>query len=116
MARLDAAEQRRYAEAIQQNRGRLRNDDQLIHDSSRSVGRRIGDHRVELAVAVLAETVEQLLRGLDGDERQVIQLSLQGYSTQEIARQLNRAERSVRRLRERVRLQLERLRSDSCPA
>jgi RNA polymerase sigma-70 factor (ECF subfamily) len=36
-------------------------------------------------------------------------MSLQGYSTQEISERLGRAERSVRRLRERVRLQLERL-------
>jgi RNA polymerase sigma-70 factor (ECF subfamily) len=57
--------------------------------------------------AVLAETVEGLLRGLDGDERAVVELSLQGFSTQEISERLGRATRSVRRLRERVRLQLE---------
>jgi RNA polymerase sigma-70 factor (ECF subfamily) len=62
--------------------------------------------------AVLAETVEQLLRGLDKDERSILEMSLQGYSTQEISDQLGRAERSVRRLRERVRLQLERLQAD----
>jgi RNA polymerase sigma-70 factor, ECF subfamily len=59
--------------------------------------------------AVLAETVELLLRGLDKDERGIFELSLQGYSTQEISEQLGRAERSVRRLRERVRKQLERM-------
>src|SRR5262249_23630444 len=59
--------------------------------------------------AVLAETVAQVLRGLDADERSIIELSLQGYSTSEISEQLGRAERSVRRLRERVRKQLERL-------
>jgi RNA polymerase sigma-70 factor (ECF subfamily) len=58
--------------------------------------------------AVLAETVEGLFRGLEGDERAVVELSLQGYSTQEISERLGRAERSVRRLRERVRRQLER--------
>jgi RNA polymerase sigma-70 factor, ECF subfamily len=62
--------------------------------------------------AVLAETVEHVLRGLDDDERSIFELSLQGFSTQEICTQLGRAERSVRRLRERVRLQLERLRAD----
>jgi RNA polymerase sigma-70 factor (ECF subfamily) len=62
--------------------------------------------------AVLAETVEHLLSGLDGDERPIIELSLQGYSTQEISAQLGRAARSVRRLRERVRKQLERLQAD----
>jgi RNA polymerase sigma factor (sigma-70 family) len=58
--------------------------------------------------AVLAETVERLLRGLDEIERPIVELSLQGYSTQEISERLGRAERSVRRLRERVRRQLER--------
>ena len=46
---------------------------------------------------------------LDADERPIAELSLQGHSTAEISAQLGRAERSVRRLRERVRLQLERL-------
>jgi RNA polymerase sigma-70 factor (ECF subfamily) len=59
--------------------------------------------------AVLAETVEQVLRSLDADERSIIELSLQGYTTSEISEQLGRAERSVRRLRERVRKQLERI-------
>jgi RNA polymerase sigma factor (sigma-70 family) len=57
---------------------------------------------------LLAETVDEVLRNVDADERQVIELSLQGYSTQEISEQLGRAERSVRRLRERVRRHLER--------
>ena len=56
---------------------------------------------------VLAETVENLLSGLRGIERTIIELSLQGYSTQEISEQIGRAERTVRRLRERVRKQLE---------
>lgn len=58
---------------------------------------------------VLAETVEQVLREVGAEERQVIELSLQGYSTQEISEQLSRAERSVRRLRERVRKYLQQL-------
>ena len=59
--------------------------------------------------AVLAETVERVLEGLDEDERPIVELSLQGYSTQEISDQLGRAERTVRRLRERVRKHLERM-------
>jgi RNA polymerase sigma-70 factor (ECF subfamily) len=64
---------------------------------------------------ILAETVETLLGSLDEDERPIIELSLQGYSTQEISTQLGRAERSVRRLRERVRKQLERMRQADSP-
>ena len=56
---------------------------------------------------VLAETVEDLLRHLQGDERKIVELSLQGYSTQEISEQIGRAERSVRRVREQVRKALE---------
>lgn len=56
---------------------------------------------------VLAETVEELLRSLNGDERTIVEMSLQGYSTQEISEQMGRAERSVRRLRERVRKHLQ---------
>jgi RNA polymerase sigma-70 factor (ECF subfamily) len=58
--------------------------------------------------AVLAETVEQLLRGLAEDERPVVELSLQGYTTAEISARLGRPERSVRRLRERLKKELER--------
>jgi RNA polymerase sigma-70 factor (ECF subfamily) len=63
--------------------------------------------RPEEAV-VLAETVELLLRGLDEDERPILEMSLQGYTTQEISERLGRPERSVRRLRERVKKQLQR--------
>jgi RNA polymerase sigma factor (sigma-70 family) len=59
--------------------------------------------------AVLTETVEALLRDLDEDERPILELSLQGHSATEISEKLGRAERSVRRLRERVRKRLERM-------
>jgi RNA polymerase sigma-70 factor (ECF subfamily) len=59
--------------------------------------------------AMLEETVEQVLAGLDADERPVVELSLQGYSTQEVSQELDCPERTVRRLRERVRHRLERM-------
>jgi RNA polymerase sigma-70 factor, ECF subfamily len=88
------------------------------HDAGcRDAGREVaGDEPWQEAVsreptpdeaAALAETVERLLAGLDGDERPIVELTLQGYATQEISEQLGRAERSVRRLRERVRRRLE---------
>jgi RNA polymerase sigma-70 factor (ECF subfamily) len=64
--------------------------------------------RPEEAV-ILAETVEQLFRDLTADERPVLEMSLQGYTAPEISDRLGRAERSVRRLRERIRKRLERL-------
>ena len=58
---------------------------------------------------MLSETVEELFRSIDDpDERSILELSLQGYSTLEISETTGRAERSVRRLRERIRNHLER--------
>ena len=62
-----------------------------------------------LEAAVLSETVDQLLAGLDQDERPILELSLQGCTTREISEQLGRAERTVRLLREGVRHRLERM-------
>jgi RNA polymerase sigma-70 factor (ECF subfamily) len=63
--------------------------------------------------AVLAETVERLFKVTDDpDERTILELSLQGFTATEISESLGRAERSVRRLRERVRKRLERMRDD----
>ena len=62
-----------------------------------------------LEAAELSETLERLLNGLDEDERPIVELSLQGYSTREISEQLDRPERTVRRLRERVRARLEQM-------
>ena len=63
--------------------------------------------------AVLAETVEALFRAVDDpDERAILELSLQGFTATEISDTLGRAERSVRRLRERIRKRLERMRDD----
>jgi RNA polymerase sigma-70 factor (ECF subfamily) len=59
--------------------------------------------------AILTETVARLLGDLDEDERPIIDMSLQGYTAQEISKHLGRAERSVRRLRERVKKRLERM-------
>jgi RNA polymerase sigma factor (sigma-70 family) len=55
---------------------------------------------------LLAETIAELLSGLSEGEQKIVELTLQGYSTQEISEQLGRAERSVRRIRERVRTHL----------
>ncbi len=59
---------------------------------------------------MLAEMVEELYGELhDADERTILELSLQGYSAAEISETTGRAERSVRRLRERTRKRLERM-------
>jgi RNA polymerase sigma-70 factor (ECF subfamily) len=73
----------------------------------------LGREPTPLEAAVLSETVEQLLAGLDSEERPIVELSLQGYTTREISEQLGRAERTVRRLRESVRHRLERMQGGS---
>jgi RNA polymerase sigma-70 factor (ECF subfamily) len=67
-----------------------------------------GREPTPLEAALLSETVDQLLAGLDEDERPVLEMSLQGYTTQEISEGLGQPERTVRRLRERIRKRLER--------
>ena len=64
--------------------------------------------------AMRAETVEALFRAIDdADERSILELSLQGFTATEISERLGRAERSVRRLRERVRKRLERMQAET---
>src|SRR5262249_48023720 len=58
---------------------------------------------------LLAETVTRLLQGFEGDEQEIVSLTLQQFSTQEISERLGRAERTVGRVRERARKRLERL-------
>jgi RNA polymerase sigma-70 factor (ECF subfamily) len=63
--------------------------------------------------AILMETVEQLMRECSDRERPILELSLQGFTAGEISLQLGRAERSVRRLREQVRLRFESLQAEA---
>jgi len=65
-----------------------------------------------LEAVVLAETVEQMMRGLDADDRAIIEQVLQGFTTSEISDRLGRAERSVRRVREHVKKRLRRVQAD----
>jgi RNA polymerase sigma-70 factor (ECF subfamily) len=58
---------------------------------------------------VLADTVEQLLRDLEEAEQPMLEMSLQGYNCAEIGKRLGMSERTVRRVRERVRKRLERM-------
>jgi RNA polymerase sigma-70 factor, ECF subfamily len=69
----------------------------------------LGREPTPLEAALLNEAVEQLLADLSEDDRPVIELSLQGYTTREISQRLGRVERTVRRVRERVRRRLERM-------
>jgi RNA polymerase sigma-70 factor (ECF subfamily) len=71
-----------------------------------------GHEPTPIEAAVLGETVQQLFADLDDEERPILEMSLQGYSTREISERIGRAERTVRLLREGVRHRLERMQQD----
>jgi RNA polymerase sigma factor (sigma-70 family) len=60
--------------------------------------------------AVLAELLEQTMRGLEGYQRQILELSLQGHSVAEISTRVGYTQRTVQRILQRVRSDLERQR------
>ncbi len=62
---------------------------------------------------MLAETVEELLRGLEAFDREILILQLQGCTIPEISTQVTRAERTVRRAIERIRKRLRRLQTET---
>jgi RNA polymerase sigma-70 factor (ECF subfamily) len=68
-----------------------------------------GREPTPLEAAELTETVERLFAAMSEEDRPVLELSLQGYSTREISERLGRAERTVRLLREGLRKRLERM-------
>jgi RNA polymerase sigma factor (sigma-70 family) len=59
--------------------------------------------------AMLSETVEELLRDLDVDDRPIVEHILQGYTAEETAARLDCSERTVRRVRGRAKQCLKRL-------
>jgi RNA polymerase sigma-70 factor (ECF subfamily) len=64
--------------------------------------------------AMLAETVELLLRDLKEREREIVSLALQGYTAVEISAQLNRPRRTVYNLLERIKKRLRAGSEDGC--
>jgi RNA polymerase sigma-70 factor (ECF subfamily) len=77
--------------------------------SSPPVGWRMFDREpTPLEAAVFAEILERLQQTFDPEDQSIVALYLQGRSVQEISHQLQRAERTVRRVCQRVRKRLER--------
>jgi RNA polymerase sigma factor (sigma-70 family) len=75
-------------------------------DSARSWQAVASDPTPEEA-AMLTETVERLLHGLEGRERQIVTLALQGAAVAEIATEVGRTRRTVQRVLARVKEQLQ---------
>jgi RNA polymerase sigma-70 factor (ECF subfamily) len=78
-------------------------------DSAAGFGEAIDREPTPLEATILAETVEEMMRGLKPDERQIIELSLQEYTIREISARLGRAERTVQRVRDHIKKRLQRL-------
>jgi RNA polymerase sigma-70 factor, ECF subfamily len=57
--------------------------------------------------AILSETIKQLFGGLEVDDRPIVEQILMGYTAEEVAKQLDCSERTVRRVRQRAKRRLE---------
>jgi RNA polymerase sigma factor (sigma-70 family) len=75
-------------------------------ESTRDVGAR-DDEPTPSEAAMLTETVERLMRSLEGRHREILALSLQGYPPPDISGRLGCTERTVYRVLERVKQWLE---------
>jgi RNA polymerase sigma factor (sigma-70 family) len=81
-------------------------------DDSDASWEAMSDDPTPAEALILAETVEDLMRNLDDRERQMLCLTLQGYTVREISAQVGRTERTVHRLLSQVRKRLERMRKE----
>jgi RNA polymerase sigma-70 factor (ECF subfamily) len=63
-------------------------------------------------IAILTETVEQMLSGLNERDRQIVTLRLQGYTVNAISAEVGYTERTVRRVLDHVKKWLQRRQSD----
>ena len=71
------------------------------------------DEPTPAEAAMLTDTLERLMRCLDGQQREILTLSLQGYAPAEISGRLGCTERTVYRVLERVKQWLEAMRYES---
>jgi RNA polymerase sigma-70 factor (ECF subfamily) len=79
---------------------------------SASLWQALADEPSPSEVLMLTELVETLLRELPERDRAVVELGLQGNSAVEISTQLDRPERSIYRVLQRVRTRLEQMQSE----
>jgi RNA polymerase sigma-70 factor (ECF subfamily) len=85
-------------------------------DAADGLSEAIDREPTPLEAAVLGETVEQMMGGLEDIDRTIIELCLDGYSPWEISAQLHVSERRVVRLRGRIKKRLERMQADEVNA
>src|SRR5206468_2996644 len=83
-------------------------EDQSSADSGTS-----SDEPTPSEAAMLTETVEQLMNGLEGRHREILALSLQGHSVPEISLKVGCTERTAYRALKRVKEMLQEMRADA---
>jgi RNA polymerase sigma factor (sigma-70 family) len=75
-------------------------------------GPRVTGEPSPLEAVALADELEQLMGGLDGVQRRILELRLQGHELEAIAAEAHCGERTVRRVLKEVKQRLERLRGE----
>lgn len=81
-------------------------------DDSHDCWQPIARNPTPVEALVLAETIESLLSGFDEREREIVGLRLQACTECEISKSVGRSERTVRRVLERLRHRVERMREE----
>jgi RNA polymerase sigma-70 factor (ECF subfamily) len=71
-------------------------------DADSSAWEAVARDPTPVEAAILAETVEDLIQGLEGRERDIVTLGLQGCTVAEISAQVGRTRRTVQRVLKRV--------------
>ena len=74
----------------------------------RMKGRTFAQEPSPLEAVALIEMVEQIMRWLDPQDRRILELRLQGYNLDQIAADTRRSVRTVRRVLERVKQEIDR--------
>lgn len=84
-------------------------------EQSMENGGAVGTDRDPTPAETLAvlEEIERLTEGLDETQKRIVELRLQGYQMDEIANDVGRSERTVRRVMDKIKVRLERQLSES---
>jgi RNA polymerase sigma-70 factor (ECF subfamily) len=102
------ANRRTYLQARRRDIRRLVSSSR--HDEASGPGCELVDREpTPLEAAALADLVQELFRGLNPPDRQTVSMLLQGYTAQEIANVMTCSERTVRRVRSRLKVKLKHL-------
>lgn len=82
-------------------------------DGSRFTWQAVADEPTPLEAAMLADTVELLLKDLEGREREMVVLSLQGEGIPEISVKVGRTRRTVQRVLKRIKEKLQEMQGET---